>query len=338
MTITPLGTAGLIAAVVLLAISQSKWAPNPEPVWLSRWIVTGITAVTLVLTFTHVAAYPAALPLPMWGIGAICFGIAVAPPLLGLLENALRSPKLAYGTDRLRNHLINNILGAGIATATIALARRFPGTSADTLRFSNDEVFNVFLPLSTMVVLYFVFGQQENLSRSSSASSADPESTQRKYENSLLRWHQLANVFHLITMTLVATSSFLYVLAVSMLHSRAGQPLPFTWEPAVTVGLAIVFVLACGLPGARANRSVYLTFLTGTPAILCVSILWTSFFQDSLARNAFAFIATTLAYAAYVTLVVLDLRDRGEKPKAHFFTALAFAVLLALLMVGIYLS
>lgn len=338
MTITPLGAAGLTAAILLLVISQSKWAPNPEPTWLSKWIVTGITAITLVLTFTHVAAYPAALPLPLWGIGAILFAVAMASPLLGLLEKRLKSPRLAYSSDRTRNHIVNNILGAGIATATIALARRFPGTSADSLRFSNDEVFNVFLPLCTMVVLYFVYGQQEHPSPSQSAVVPESVVSQKKYENSLLRWHQLANVFHLIVMTLVATSSFLYVLAVSMLHSRAGQPLPFTWEPAVTVSLAIVFVLACGLPGARASRSVYLTFLTGTPAILCVSILWTSFFAESIARNAFAFIATTLAYAAYVTLVVLDLRERGEQPKAHFFTALAFALLLALLMVGIYFS
>lgn len=338
MTITPLGAAGLIAAILLLFISQSKWAPNPEPAWLSKWIVTGIAAITLVLTFLHIAAYPAALPLPLWEIGAILFVIAVASPSLGLLENRLKAPRVAYGSDRTRNHIINNVLGAGVATATIALARRFPGTSADALRFSNDEVFNVFLPLCAMVVLYFVYGQQEHSSPSQSLVVPESDASQTKYENSLLRWHQFANVLHLIIMTLVATSSFLYVLAVSMLHSRAGQPLPFTWEPAVTVSLALAFVLACGLPRARDNRSVYLTFLTGTPAILCVSILWTSFFADSMARNAFAFIATSLAYVIYVALVVLDLRERGEQPKAHFFTALAFALLLALLMVGIYFS
>lgn len=338
MEITPLGTAALVGSLVLLFISQSKWAPNPEPAGLSKWIVAGITAMTLVLTFTHVAAYPAAIPLPLWGIGTCFIIVALTPPMLGLLENHIRAPKVAYSPDRLRNHVLNNLLGACLATATVGLARRFPGTSADALRFSNDEVFNVFLPLCTMVVLYFAYAQQDSSTTPPPAAAPTLNANTAKYENSLLRWHQFANVFHLIAMTFVATSSFLYVLAVSMLHSRAGQPLPFTWEPALTLTLAISFVLACGLPGARNNRSVYLTFVTGTPAILCVSILWIGFFQDSLTRNVFAFAITTLAYAAYVALVVLDLRARGEQPKAHFFTALSFAVLLALLMVGIYFS
>lgn len=339
MEFTPLRTAALIGSLVLWFISQSKLAPMPEPAWLSKGIGTGITAITLFLTFTtRVPAYPAAIPLPLWSLAACFIAIALTSPMLGLLENRIRAPKVAYNPDSLPIHILTNLLGALLATATVGLARRFPGTSADALRFSNDESFAVFLPLSMLVVLYFAYAQQDTSTTSATHAATTAAADQKKYENSLLRWHQFANVLHLIIMTFVATTSFLYVLTVSMLHSRAGQPLPFTIESALTLTLAICFVLACGLPRARNSRSVYLTFLTGTPAILCVCILWISFFQDSLSRNVFAFSVTTLAYATYVTLVVLDLRARGEQPRAHYFTALSFAILLALLIVGIYFS
>lgn len=340
MANTPLQASALVAAIVLLF--GSVYAPSPKPEKVSKAIIGLVGSGSLVLSIFGIAAYPAGLPVATWTLGLVFLALAVASPLLGLLENRFRSPTIAYSLHRTASHLVTNVLGAGLATASVALARRFPGTSLDSLGFSNDVIFNVFLVVSMVIVIYFVYGQQVgpevSLHNEDDNGPSDAAEEQRQFEFSMLRWNQISNVLFLITVTFVAITSFLYVLAATMLQARRGTPLEFSWEAAVTIGLALLFTLACGLPGARNDQSVFLTFLTGTPALLVTAILWVSFFNDSFGRNAFAFGSTSAAYAAYVGLVVWDLYDRGEAPQPHFFAALILAALLAVLMVGLYFS
>lgn len=337
MSFTPISAMAFGVAAFFLIVGQLM--PKPKPEAIAQTINIGLGIVALWFTFAHVAAYPAALPISTRALSLIFLTIAISSPLLGLLENRLRAPKVAYSPNRTAGHLITNALGATLATASVALARRFPGNDSDPARFTNDEILNVFLVLSTIVVLFFVHFQQTGSEATRGKEAAEPAAAlQREYENSLARWHQLMNVFHLITMTFVATTSFVYVLAVSMLGARNGMPLEFTWEAAFMISSALLFTLACGLPQSRNNPSVFLTFLTGTPAILIAAVLWVGFFQDSFGRNAFAFVSTTTAYACYVGLVIWDLRDRGEKPAPHFFAALTFALLLAAFLVALYLT
>lgn len=337
MSFTPISAFGLIFAAVFMIIGYKM--PKPKPEGISDFILIGLGLVAYWFTFAHVGAYPAAIAVHTVTLGVIFVVVAVASPLLGLLENRLTSPRVAYSPQRTAGHVTTNVLGAALAAASVALCRRFPGSDSDGARFTNDEILNVFLALSTIVVLFFVHFQQtaSQTTRHNKAEVSDAPH-QSFYENSLSRWHQSVNVLFLITMTFVAITSFVYVLAVSMLASRNGEPLEFTWEAALVISSAILFVLACGLPQSRANASVFLTFLTGTPAILIASVLWVGFFQDSFVRNLFALVSTTTAYTCYVALVIWDLRDRGEKTEPHFFAALTFALLLAALLAALYFS
>lgn len=324
MNLTPLTIAFLIAAAVLYIVSE--FAPTPSPTWISKTVKILSGVATLVLTFTGVTAYPAALPAPTWVLGLALVGLAALSPLLGLLENMLLSPRIAYAKSRVPGHLATNIVGATLAGASIALARTFATDESAATGFNNDLIFNVFLVISTLVVVYFIYGQQQS------------PTIQERYENSLARWHQLSNMLYLIAATFVTITSFLYVFAIALVRAKAGSPLEFSWQAGVTLSLAFIFTLACGLPRVRDSHDVFMTFLTGTPAVLCTSILWLSFFRDSPERNIFALVATTLTYSGYVTLVVLERRTAGVKPSMHYYSSLAFGLLLVTLLVGLYLN
>lgn len=334
---TMLKTLSLILAIVIM-VGAACVGPKAKPAKICGRIYAIIGIATVALGTLNVPVYPAEIPLPMWVMGAVLLVLAAAPPLLGLLENRVKRPRIAFGRGRFLGHIATNLLGGLLATGTILMSRRVSSMVDSSIAFTNDDLFNVFLPLCASVVLYFVYSQQEKQAEPDSEHKSPRSGVQNRYENSLSRWHQLANVIFLIAVTVSTLSSFVCVFAISMIHAREGNRLPFTWETAIVISAVLIFVLVCGFPGVRDDRSVYMTFLTGTPAVLCVAILWTTFFRDSTLRDAFIYIATTVSYVVYVTLVILELRARGERPRMHFFAPLAFALLLAILMFGVYLG
>ena len=317
-------------------------APMPKPRQLAKNVTYLVSLLAFGLSLSGIAAMPASLPLTWQQLGIIFFALAIASPLLGLLENVARKGRVAYSRSRFWPHLVTNVLGSALATSSVVLARRYHLDFEGPGRVSNDVLLNVLLILSVVTVIYFIHTQQSQSviasNKSNVSSSRQPLAGDALYQNSLARWHQLANAIHLVVMTFATLTSFMYSLDLAMRAAKRGTPLEFSWEAAALISLALIFLLSCGSPAVRQDRSVYLTFLTGMPAVLCVAVMWIGFFSDSPARNAFAVAATSVSYVAYVIFVVLELKSRGEKWERYYYVSLLFALVLIALLIGLYLS
>lgn len=180
-------------------------------------------------------------------------------------------------------------------------------------RFSSEAAFNILLPLSTFLILAFVRYQQleacpdidERVDR------RDVDWEERICGFSLRHVHQLLNVGYLIVVTFTGTTTLLSLFAFALIRAKAGQPLPVSWQMFLAIGISLAFLFACGSRWCRQYRSVYLTFLTGTPAALCAALVWLSLFQSSPLRNIGAISMVLIGYIVYSVEVVLDERASG---------------------------
>jgi hypothetical protein len=85
--------------------------------------------------------------------------------------------------------------------------------------------------------------------------------------------------------------------------------------------------------------AVYLTFLTGTPAVLVFALIWFALLRTSMSRNIAAVSIIGAGYLAYTAITVLcSRRDDDDGPRLHYFSAAAFAVVLIILGGAMYYS
>jgi hypothetical protein len=131
----------------------------------------------------------------------------------------------------------------------------------------------------------------------------------------------------------------LYLFAFTLEQAKAGHPLGLSWQLVVAIVALLAFLVACGLPASRQHQAVYLTFLTGTPAALMVSVVWLALMQQSTVRNVFALAIIVVGYVLYCTEAVLgSRRSTDDKVQLHYFSAAAFAVALTVLTGALYFS
>lgn len=230
-------------------------------------------------------------------------------------------------------HLATNLCGAGIAATFLVLVRRTTGGEP----VPSELLLSVFLPMSLCAALYFVRSQQ--LSEIAHAGhglsiKSDPDESWF-YENSLNRWHQFLNVIHLTVAAFVSTTSLFYAMGDTMRRVRAGSPPTMGWETVVIVSLTMTFLILCGLPWKNQDRTLYRTFLTGTPAALCVAILWFGMYELTPARNIIAFSLVLAVYGIYVALVAIDERRHGAI-QLFYFVSLAMLLVILSLMASVF--
>lgn len=278
--------------------------------------------------------FPAALPVTSSVQISIFFGLAVASPVAGMLEGWIRRKRpVPYSSKRFPMHLATNLCGALIATTFLVLVRRTAGGEP----VPAELLLSVFLPMSLCAALYFVRSQQlSDIAHAGHGSSIKVEPDESWfYENSLNRWHQFLNVIHLTVAAFVSTTSLFYALGDTMRRVRAGSPPTLGWETVVIVSLTLMFLMLCGLPLKNQDRTLYMTFLTGTPAALCVAILWFGMYELTPLRNVIAFTVVLVAYGIYVALVAIDERRHGSF-QLFYFVSLAMLLVILSLMASLF--
>lgn len=354
---------GFVLACALFLVGCFSHGVRPARGY--RWTFAIFGLLALAPGFARISVYPAVLPIPTAGLVVLLIAIAVLPPVLGLLEARAKPMSPIYSKDRFREHLFMNLIGAALAGTLLVLARD-PGKNLKVAeRFTNDYSLNVFLILSVMVSAMLIRTQQmkscatevEALSRDRLSALPEgasdlavlkwvmmkpdvlPEVSNCYEEDSLVRWHQLGNLVHLTFAVFMGTTSLMYLLVEAMIAARDGDPLDLPVAVLLVLALGLGFILACG--NRRVNkgvRSIYVMFQTGTPAVLCGTILWLSLYERSELRNVAAFSLVTLGYIIYVGTLTVDLARHGEKVEPYHYASLVIAMVLAILLAGMYLT
>jgi hypothetical protein len=313
-----------------------NYAPSAYPKWIHKALKNAIAVFSIIFTFWGIALYPAARP---WMVAAGLVVLAALSPLVGLLEAKYgRKDNAIYTQDRLRGHLLTNVLGALAAYAFWWVARSYTGFEQFVTKDPRNAAFNVMLPFLCVVVFAFVRSQQ--LDRCPGLDSI-PTDLERKVAiegYSLAHWHQVLNVLHLLAVTFIGSTSFLYLVAFGMRAAKDGHPLVVSWQVVFAIVVTLGFLYACGGPWSSGNRAVYLTFLTGTPAALGGAALWLSWFRDDPPRNAIAVLIVGGGYVLYCVEAVLTSGGPDKKVHLHYFAATGVALVLAILLAAMYLG
>lgn len=338
MTLSPFVIVSVFLQVVLLTFFEFAM-PRAQPEKFQRVFVYLSSVGALVFTGLNVPLYHFVLFLSPIAVFAVLLILAVAPPVAGVFE-ATRD-EAVFSKDRFYPHLITNVLGAGTTAAFVWVGHMTPGFDSFTVQFKNEAAFNIVLPMTTIVILAFVRWQQLNACPDLDQLAADKtpnwESGMKGF--SLGHLHQLTNTVYLIVVTFMGAGMVLYLFAFTLERAKAGHPLALLWELVVAIVVLLAFLFACGLPSSRRHQAVYLTFLTGTPAALMVSVVWLALMQQSTLRNVFALAIIVVGYVLYCTEAVLgSRRSTDDKVQLHYFSAAAFAVALTMLAGALYFS
>jgi hypothetical protein len=337
--------------------------PPAYPKRIYHWLGYALMAAAP-LTYVGVRLYPPLGHANPWAVVATLLGLAVSSPVLGLCEErspqgkklqhglATRQGRAVYSDSRFLAHLGTNLLGALAASTLWWAADSALGVAGPLETFpSADVALSVMLPLSALVVFQFVRSQQmDALSKFDSRTikevmRKDPKKGEAKIVGfSLRHLHQLANVFHLVAATFVASCSYLFLVAYAI-EKSAGEHPPLTWPVVAAIVLTLCFVYVCGAPGLRGapgprdNKAVYLTFLTGAPAAMGGAMLWLAWFQGGTFRDYSIASIAVVGYVLFCIEAVMADWARDERcdkehrwPPLHHFAPMTIAVVLALLL------
>lgn len=326
----------------LAAFSQFAM-PKAQPAKIGEAFVFLSTAAAIICTTSGTSVSPAAWPISPLGVLAVLLVLAVLPPVLGLIESKVRKDGAeVFARDRFPGHLLSNVLGALAAAAFVWSGRATPGFDSFAVVFQNSAAFNVVLPMTTIVILAFVRWQQ--VAKCPELDEIVDSKHKEEWQNcikgySLKHWHQFTNTLYMIVVTFTGATMILYLFAYALVQAKAGDPLSFSWHIGVSMGVLLLFVCACGSPWSRENRAVYMTFLTGTPAVLVAALIWLALLENSTTRNVVAVSIIGIGYILYCAEAVLgSTRGSKEGVQLHYFSAAAFAVALTLLVGALYYS
>ncbi|TDB38072.1 MAG: hypothetical protein D9V44_08495 [Actinobacteria bacterium] len=291
---------------------------------------------SVVFTVYGIALYPAWHP---WVVAMALGVLGSLSPLVGVLEAKYRYKKdqAVFAADRVPGHLLTNLLGALAAFLYWCVARSYDGFEQFVTTDPRNAAFNVMLPFVCIVVFAFVRSQQLDVCPDlDNLPESERETAIRGF--SLAHLHQVLNVVHLIAVTFVASTSFLYLVAFGMRAAKDGHPLAMSLQVAFAMVVTLGFLYACGGPWSRGNRAVYLTFLTGTPAALGGAAMWLSWFKNDSFRNYVAILVVGIGYLLYCVEAVMVGRDAEDKVHLHYFAATGLALVLASLLGVMYLG
>lgn len=345
---TPTFTIPVITSIVIMVVLKiiEEKAPPVYPARIHKWLSIAIFFFTIIFTALHIPLYPAAGSVDLWVIVGGLLVFATVSPFAGLLESKYRSDGQAIystgvlpgTTNRFPGHLLTNVSGAIAAFTFWWVANSTAGFDLFVAKFPYDAAFNVMMPLSAVSAFALVRWQQVDACPDVDEAMKHSGGEAKIAGFSLSHGHQLANVLHLIITTFIAATSFLYLVAYGMEQAKDGHPLAVSWQVFFTILATLAFLYACGGPWSRANRAVYLTFLTGTPAALGGAILWLSWFRDDAFRNILMVSIVGIGYVLYcVEAVMADWAGDG-KPPLHYFSAIGIAVVLAFLLGAVYFA
>jgi len=332
-----------LVIMVFLCIIQA-YAPPIYPANIRNNLIVVIFTISVFFTVLHIPLYPASGSVNPWMIVSVMLAFAAVPPVVGLAESKYRGQAvystgvLPGTTNRFPGHLLTNILGALAAFMFWWVAHSTAGFDQFVAKFPYDAAFNVMVPLSAVAVFAFVRWQQVDVCQDIDEVMKSSGTETKITGFSLSHWHQWTNVLHLIAATSIATTSFLYLVTYGMWQARVGHPLAVSWQVIATILATLGFLYACGGAWSRANRAVYLIFLTGTPAALGGAILWLSWFRDDPIRNTMMVSIVGIGYVLYCVEAVLADWAGDGKPPLHYFAAIAVAVVLAVLLGTVYLA
>lgn len=338
MNLTPFVIVSVALQAALLTFFEFAM-PRAQPQTFQRVVVYVGTIGALLFTSLNIPLYHLVLYVSPLVVFFALVLLAVVPPIAGLIEES-RDPGV-FTKDRFVSHLATNIFGAVATAAFIWVGHRTPGFDTFTVEFKSEAAFNIVLPMTTAVILAYVRWQQINaypaLDRSITEGNSDWVDGIKGF--SLRHIHQLTNAIYLIVVTFMGAGMILYLFAYTLEQAKAGQPLALTWQLVGAIVTLLAFLFACGLPGSRKHRAVYLTFLTGTPAAMLVSVVWLALLQESTARNLFALGIIVVGYVLYCAQAVLGSRTKDDDTvQLHYFSAAAFAVSLTMLAGALYFS
>lgn len=312
--------------------------PTAQPAQIQRAFVFLSSVLALSFTGLGIPLYHLVLFLNPLVVLAVLLTLAVIPPVSGLIE-ARKDPHI-FARDRFVGHLLTNVLGAFAATAFVWVGHATAGFDQFTIEFKNEAAFNIVLPMTTIVILAFVRWQQLSaFSDLDEYVKKHDDSWKEKIQGYSLRHiHQFTNTVYLITVTFMGAGMILYLFAFTLEAAKSGEPLSLTWQLVFAIIALLAFLFACGLPQARKHQAVYLSFLTGTPAALIVSVVWLALLKESTARNILALSIIVVGYVLYTAEAVLGSCRDKDKIQMHYFSAAAFAVALTLLAGALYFS
>lgn len=341
---SPFVVVSVLLQVALLTFSEFAM-PRAQPEKIQRRIIFFSGLIALMFTGLNIPLYHLVLFVSPLVVLAVLLGLGLFSPLAGWIEGK-RDPgddekRSVFARDRFLPHLATNAFGAIAASAFIWLGHMTPGFDEFTVAFKNEAAFNIVLPMTTIVILAFVRWQQLDACQNLDALVAadDPTWNDEIRGFSLKHVHQLTNTIYLVLVTFMGAGMILYLFAFTLEQAKGGHPLPLSWQFVVAIVALLAFLVICGLPGQRKHQAVYLTFLTGTPAVLMVALVWLALLEKSTARNIFALSIIVLGYVLYCTLAVLGSpRKEGDKVQLHYFSAAAFAVALTMLTGALYFS
>ena len=328
----------LILQVIFIWVQDKLPAAFPKRI--SNYFFKAVAITAVLLTGFQVSVIGLLFEWGAWGVTIVLMVLAVPPPIAGLTENRLR----ANGNDvfdlkRLPGHLLTNVLGALASTAFVWAALSTPQFDEFNQAFGDEAAFNIALPLATAVAIAFVRSEQERQSGALDLRTASDEVAEPAIVGYSLRHvHQLLNTIFLAAVVFSAGATMLYLFAQTISSAKAGQPLDVSWPVVVSIVLTMLFFLACGLPQSRGSRTVWITFATGTPAVLMISLVWLALFQESALRNATIGLVVGGAYVAYCVECILAERGNGNKIELHYFSSVVVLFVITMLLGAIYLS
>lgn len=276
MELSPFVIVSVVLQVILLAFTEFAM-PKARPEIVQRILVFLFTVGALLFTGFNIPLYQVVLlASPIFVLIGLLV-LAVIPPLSGLIES--RANAAIFTRDRFVPHLATNVLGATAAAAFIWVGRTTPGFDTFSVEFKSDAAFNIVLPMTTIVILAFARWQQltacPQLDQLAAQNRAGIEQCIAGF--SLRHVHQVTNVVYLIAVTFMGAGMILYLFAFTLEQAKDGSPLAFTWQLGIAIVALLAFLFACGF--SRSHQAVFLTFLTGTPAAMMVSVVWLALMQ-----------------------------------------------------------
>lgn len=333
-------TIGVLFLVVAFGI---KVRPPVYPKKLAENIAWWMFAGAGFFSVVQIPISPAAAAGSSMLIGIGLVALSAVPPFLGLVESrshpdgqkVFSTGQIPDTVNRFPGHLGGNLAGAVAAAMFLQLASSTPGIETFIAGIDDSPAFNIILPISVFVIYLFVRAQQVAAALDVDESLADAARFEKAIVGySLSHWHQFTNVIYLILVTFTASTSVVYLFAFSVDRFAEGNPLHLTWPFIFACSLVLGFLLFCGTAWSNKERTVYLTFLTGTPAVLVAITIWLSMFADDPFRNVASFAIVGSGYIAYCILAIIA--EGKGKVHWHHFSALGMALVLAILLVTTY--
>ena len=353
----------VVAFIFFLGLlGADYYAPHAHPqrqVKLAAFAVSGIAGA---VTIFHISLIAILIPVDIWIVPLALLALSIAPPLIGLAEaHHKKNGQAVFATgvsgaeaNRFPMHLGTNILGALAVTLLYLAARTLSGFLEFSQRFELGPLFNVALPVSALIALQFARTEQVKKAGGALEKFPADELKRRVVGYSMSHLHQMSNTLYLTIATFIYGSLLLYMISYALESRQGGEVLPVTLPVVGAIIMTLIFFLACGLPIDYLNRfkafralnieprrpegAVWMTFVTGTPAAIAVAAMWLLLYQCSVLRNVSLVTIVLMAWTLFAVEVILNEGAIAGRLYLHYYSSLAVALMLVVLLGSVYLE